>query len=302
MQLAILLTLFLQTPSGAPAQEPAAPTSVPFPDDLLDEPRYTYARLTGRSTGLSQLVTFDAGDDFLEREWYEQDPSTPDLVHEFTLEERLPFSLTDVAWREGGNELFVAGMRKDGSAVIELFKGTPRVGGYHLRTVHSGPTPLGHPLSAHVYREELTGGTFIPPQESPPAPCARRVLFAGSKLGLVRRMVADPNGRYLLLLTYPKDELYQLDLATSAPEPRLLYSPASLPELRGARTLDLMRHKAEGLLVVVTPAEGRFVKSHVRIVLPDPDNDGVFDAPALLDGEQWRTRYPYTSLGKYFVD
>src|SRR5690606_21185872 len=117
--------------------------------------------------------------------------------------------ISAVAARQGGDTVYVAGLTDDGQDVIEEWTFDPPDGQWILRAPTSPPPPLGVAMGPFVPTLTVQGGgSYAPPPDSTyVTPTIRAVIRRGhpeepgSPLGHVRSMDADPEGRFLVLLT-----------------------------------------------------------------------------------------------------
>jgi hypothetical protein len=229
----------------------------------------------------------EGGSDTFIGEWEERNPDPSLSWHLSTATERVSFTITSITSREGGNEVYVAGIQSDGTDVIEKWIFSARKGGYHLVSQGAQPQPIGTPMPAYSSFEVLEGGVFLSP---PPihTGATRAALYRGSAMGHIRAMVCDPEGRFLIALTTPAGDLYRVHLVTNPGTVELLVANTQVPALQEATTMQYQHHATEGRKVVLTQAEGSVYPLYYKnIVLSDADNDGVFESISALDHAAW---------------
>lgn len=291
--LAILLFVAASSPLiGQQSEDPPAPVPVEFPSELTDISAGYWRGGSGQSTALLQRVGFRPGAYGLAVRWKETDPNTQEIYEEQVFAST-SFRITDVATREGGNEIYVAGLRDDGTGLVQRLTFAPRTGGFQIRTISTTIEPIGTAMPNHGCEVVLTGGTFtVPTQPSYGTPTRRLVL--GNQIGLVRRLVVDPYGRFLLLLTHEDSKIYRLDLTSSPPDLSLLYSPVEIPELADMVTMVLLSRNEGGHFCVLTdipPIPDPNQTTTHFVVLRDDDNDGNFSA------DSYASRQAYDAAG-----
>lgn len=158
--------------------------------------------------------------------------------------------------------LFIAGVYPNGEACIERWSFTY-------------PPPPG-------------GGGYVPIDQRR-LPTIRKVeLFRGAQYGHIRCIEPDPEGRFVLFLTYETPTLYRRPLPSGAITTELTQSTVS--QLADACSLYAAQHATEGRqfhLIRGTRWEADMDASRVIIVLKDGNNDTVFDSPVVLTPTQW---------------
>jgi hypothetical protein len=126
-----------------------------------------------------------------------------------------------------------------------------------------------------IERLELASNVSSP--ASPPAKAFSRLeIYRGPLSKTLVALGADPNKRFLLLLTDPSParRLYQIPMQPNA-TPVLLYDAVAQPVLAQAWMLNLLQHVALGRIWLVSGMTDTFTGE--TMVLVDTDNDGIFE-------------------------
>lgn len=260
------------------------PAPVPFP-----------ASFTGENVTQSVLaeniildVTYDEGGrDFTVR-WRERPTSTSYQFpwRDTKFKVSLTFRITDVTVRQGGNEIYVGGMRDDGKGVIKRFNFQPRPGGWEVRSVPATAQPIGTPMVNHSCEQALNGTWSEPPQAA--YGVATRSQLLGDTVGVPRSIAVDPFGRYLLILTEATSEIYLLDLLADPHTLQLLVGPSTIGELAQVDEFLCLTVASGGhaFQVFDRDALGDETATDPVIAMIDGDNDGSFEIIALIgEGE-----------------
>lgn len=244
---------------------------VDFPEDLLDY-SMLYYRGGGSSPNLQQRVGYKPSGHGFKVAWQERDPGGA-WSEEFTIQVSFAYRLTCAAWREGGNDVYVAGLRDNGEAIVQRFQFPVRDGGYYLSS-DQAPAGIGTPLAPYQAQQFLKGTTFRPPDDrSYSNPARSRIM--GDEIGVIQAMEVDPYGRFLLLLTFNDSKLYRLDLSSG--ELAFLYDDDDIPRMED---LNVRGYRfGTGHAYVMGRRQATFSSDHPpRTVLVDDDNDGVVDS------------------------
>ncbi|MEM7311286.1 MAG: hypothetical protein AAF682_31760 [Planctomycetota bacterium] len=161
------------------------------------------------------------------------------------------YNITDVASREGGRELYVAGieLHPDGTwdDVIERWV-FPEVTGSHVAALDPPTTAAGVPRGHYSASLSIAGGTYVPHAERPrgqPTP-TRTVLYSGTDYQHIDSLDVDPEGRSLLFHSYGLGHVYSLDLLGASPTVTLELSASENPHLTYCRSLGTYDHPVEG--------------------------------------------------------
>ena len=186
----------------------------------------------------------------------EREKASDDWVEQIQ-REKATFFVTDARSRCDA-ELYLCGFDDDGVSIIERWAFT-------------------HPKSTDA------SGAKVPLDKRPLPTIERSVVFKGSQLGTIQALEVDPEGRFVLALTFEEPTLYTIPLPTGAP--RVLFDRKSLPEIVRMRAIHVLNHATEGrkywLSSVWDPTTGPGIMP-VSMMLTDSKNDGSFgDAPKL---------------------
>lgn len=261
------------------------PAQSTFPSELI-EFRMMAFKPTGLSVNLRQSVGYLSGNRALTRRVGERRPTGPESWMMNERVESVSFRITSVASREGGNELYVAGVDDEGVPLIEKWSCGVRPGGYGIQSTSGAPQPIGTPMGPYTCQEVLNGPLWAAEGKLPKM--QRRQVYKGTAAGIFRRLVADPEGRYLLALSYPSGSIHRFDLSSTPVAPVLLFSTHHLPELSTMKTMTLQHHGQEGRKCVLTQVAGSLHPANEKyIVLSDVDNDGNYEVQQALTGPEW---------------
>jgi hypothetical protein len=215
-------------------------------------------------------------------------PTLDDTAWETSeIDEATSFYVTAAAWQEGLRRVYVAGIENDDQDVIERWAYAPRSGGYFVQRTTGPVQPIGTAMPEYAAQESLGGATY----ESLPtrlSPATRVRVYRGTSIGHIRSMVVEPEGRFLLVLTYPDRALYRIDLTQSGYPRTLLHSVGTLPHLQSATTLRVREHSTDGRAYSLFEIYGSFLPSGYSVTLLfDPENDGILSAPVTLTAPEW---------------
>lgn len=191
------------------------------------------------------------------------------------------YRICDVATREGGDQLYVAGFdTENGHAIIERWDFAARRGGWKHRM--TGPPPaLGQPAGAYVGTTTLVDPPFKTFEASPrPAPTIALVHDSAS-IGIIKKLTADPQGRFLLALTYGETPtLYQIPITTTGlGTPVAIVTTQQFANL-GRIEMCRIRHHAEWGRCIVLFEQPRSVADAATsqyLIAKDAANDGTFE-------------------------
>ncbi|MEM7308674.1 MAG: hypothetical protein AAF682_18465 [Planctomycetota bacterium] len=198
-----------------------------------------------------------------------------DEWEEFNHRYSVPYDVAAVSHRTA-EDVFVAGrIDRLGIDTVERWTFPAYPGAFQTsRPITS--TPVGVASATASTSVGLTGGTYVPVAErkAPLVPDKEQLL--ASDLGGITSISADPDGRFVLLLTGAGGgTLWRLDLIDQA-TPIVLYTTQDIATLGESLTLSPRLHAVEGMKHVALG----FVESLGPFYLHfnDPDNDGLFDS------------------------
>ena len=258
---------------GASSGAPAFPLELYAPD-LWGGPSITAARVDR----LRRYASYAGGGSFVTQHWDERDPDDPSVWHRSRVKEATAYRTTALAACEGGTRFYVAGILPSGEDVLEEWSYPLREGGYALVRANGSPAALGQPMQAFEASIELRGERFEPPPASWPPPATRRELYRGSELGHLSALASDPEGRFLLAVTWPAGELLHLDPHASPMAVEVLAPEGEFPALERARSLGAFQHLTLERLYLSFEAHGCIASPDERhLVVGDADNDGRID-------------------------
>ncbi|MFT5285753.1 MAG: hypothetical protein ACI8TQ_001921 [Planctomycetota bacterium] len=204
----------------------------------------------------------------------EKDPISGDW-HQSTTDHSVAFDVHDVTGL-GADTIVVGGYsERFDHEVIELWDLAPTVGGY--QAWRGGQTVgIGTPIPTSSIVEGIEGAQFLlPAARSPTRPPSKSELFRGDLGGIVA-IEADPEGRFVLVLSDEHDCVYLIDVASGTKQVVLDASTSAVvASSDGIRALE---HSVEGRMYIVGD---NFSDEYV--FMQDPDNDGDFDSFLELD-------------------
>lgn len=273
---------------AAPAVPSAAPDSLTSPEVLcFSSPtlsRYWTVAADRKSLRISTYELFPQGEVGV----FHQDVSTT-------------LSIRDVASR-GGDELFVGGNPLRGGFVLERWRLPEVRGSTTAMLVPSGAVPGGIPVTPGmgVPTQPWGGQVYIPGGVSQTPivqrialPPVQRSEFAEDVSALYRGIGADPEGRFVLVLT-DAGELRQYSPSVTLNDYVVLQDATTMPQLMHVEGLfHRVQHTALGRVWFLTWHDARYPDGtlipsslYETIVIVDGDNDGVFEevTPHFVDG------------------
>lgn len=196
------------------------------------------------------------------------------------------YRVLDVAFRLGGQELFIAGVQIDGEDyidVIEKWVFPPTPGAYAV-SLNGGTTPLGVPRGSLSAGISILGGTYQDASNriSTPQPVpTKTMLYSARNGGHLNCIVADPEGRFLLVHNYTTGDVSSMDLSNPRAGLQVAFSSGQNSALASAQTMVLHDVPEVGRICRLT-AENRYGAypsgSNLTTVLVDADNDGIFNS------------------------
>lgn len=236
----------------------------------------------------------------------------PDEIGDFNQDVSTTFSIRDIAPR-GGDELFVAGNPARGGFLIERWR-VPQVRGSTTATIAPTGSPpggttatpgVGVPTQPWVGQVLIPGVSQIPLQLRDPTPPVQRTAFAEDVNCLYQGIGADPEGRFVLVVT-DTGELRQYFPSLTLDDYVVLEDGMSVPQLEHVEGLfHRVQHAVFGRVWFLTWFDARYqddspIPASLRetIVMVDGDNDGFFEQvtphfvegttiDAYLDRSQW---------------
>lgn len=127
----------------------------------------------------------------------------------------------------------------------------------------------------------VKGGTWAAPPPTHVSP-RRTVILESNAFSLVRGMAVDPEGRFLLFQDHQYGTLFRIRLDQSQPGvPEVLFTTAEIPELAETVWINPGERVSSGdrFWVLIEPdTDAKQKGKTARVLLWDPDNDGLFDS------------------------
>ena len=108
-------------------------------------------------------------------------------------------------------------------------------------------------------------------------------------MGHIRSMVADPEGRFLLMQGYADPSIFQIDLVGASRVPQAIYSTADESQLFQTTTMRLIgiQGTPERLVILTQSRDGVTPLGSQDVVIRDDDNNGVPESIQSLSSAQW---------------
>ena len=212
------------------------------------------------------------------------------------------YLFTALASRLGGQVAYAAGIREDGSCVVERWITEPREAGWSV-ALTSPPAPsMGAPagpakLDYHIAHAEKWRP--LPLGHSGLGPVLRSTVFT-TPAGPITAMAVDPEGRFLLYYDLGLGTLFQRDLAAPNATPITIAQSSTTPTLDQVGSLELLDFAGEGRTCVVTRSYGHPDEAGKEsyLVLHDAENDGLFESSTVLSRDEWQAS-PYADASKW---
>lgn len=250
----------------------------------LDAPAQPLTR-TGNLGRLCKWTPGHLGVDLLSNE---TDPASGKLMR-WSAGHSVSFGLEGVAARHA-DDLFLLGRNRADEMIVERWSISPTIGGYGTSRPEPG-TAIGVPAALTQSSAYINGPTFLPLSErSRGAPAQRTEVARLQGMGSLVAVVADPEGRFLLLLTRSDTDvvsLYQLALVPQAGVPLLLASSNQHPELADADQVNVIERAGHGR--VYYAGRGLIFPA---LVLTDVANSGAFDSISGMTGTAFMSAHP----------
>ncbi len=242
--------------------------------------------MTAISDHLRGGVSWAPGSSTITWQLTEKDPAANGEWHRLEIVESMPFTVTALGAREGGREVYIAGVKRDGKVVIEKWLYGARPKGWAL-AAPAPAAPMGQPMPEFVPVESLNGTGWSAPKSTVPNPAVRSTYWSSSNSEVISALNVDPEGRYAIGVTYPSGNVLQFDLTTPNSIPQLIFSAADDDYLQGVTVIDMWHHSTEGRMVILTKRVGGWTFDDNRAVIRDSNNDGAFEALDVLSGAEW---------------
>jgi len=256
---------------------------VEFPAELKDLGIKSGVICASFDDKLVHFAEVHSGDEYVDIRREEYNPANLQL-HVSHARVTTSYRITDASSRDGGNVLYVAGLRPNGNDVIERWTFQHRTGGWqHLYT--GTPERIGTPSPPYTGSTAINGGVFTVPPLRVRQP-RRKVIFEGD-LGVIRQIVADPEGRFLLVLSHTTNDLFRINLQKDPPTVETVFTSAQMPFLQQVRSMRFRQHVSQGRTLVMTDLRDGHVPeddpSGPEVAFQyDFDNDGEFDSQLMM--------------------
>lgn len=186
------------------------------------------------------------------------------------------------AWcaREGGDEIYLAGLKPTGGVIVERWTFSVPARRWVVR--YPGPTPpIGNPAPAFTPQVTVLGnGTWKWTKALPYPPNPQRTVVLEDEGGAVTAMDVDPEGRQLVVYDHALKALSRIRLDQSPAQRQVLFEAAAFPHLSQVATLEFADFPGEGRKLHVTKQLGQTFASaeEVYSIATDADNDGNFES------------------------
>ena len=217
-----------------------------------------------------------------------------DEFDESAIPVEVPFEVHFVAHSGRSDEVWVAGIARDGNTVIEHWV-AERLQGQRVIERVEYALPLGEAAPPTSAAADVFGGEpYRTPTDRGTPRVDRDRVYEGTELGEPWSIAADPAQRFVLALT-TAGEIWRLDLLTGLP-PELLLDTSDEPDLAVMTDLYPMRHQQLGMVWVAEPVE-HWEHSDRVVVLYDAENDGVFEDHASYSLAEYRQAHETPPLG-----
>lgn len=161
---------------------------------------------------------------------------------------------------------------------------TSEIGALYVAGVHGENPPKAKTAVIERWTFDYpAAATPYTPLEDRPRPTVQRMeILRTTQYGLIRAIEVDPEGRFLLFVTYDNPRLFRIDLQLGDVD--LLHTQATIPELPEVGSILAREHAVEGrqFQLLLETRWSSFANTERWIVLPDPDNDGILGTPEVL--------------------
>lgn len=236
-----------------------------------------------------QAFSYGVGGTQIERSKRERENAGSDWFR-MSGSEGVTFFVTGLAARLGGDELYIAGVERDGQSLIQKWVYHPRKHGWRVECeLPPGIDALGVPAPvAAPSIGTASGDAWDSPKKADEdlAPAERSTLYKDGA-GPFHGMAVDPQGRYLVFFEMASKEIQMLDLTQD---------PCVVTTLRDASAEGFL--SADDIQVADFEGEGRkcFVRGRTTsnpnakpeyLLGSDTDNDGVFEGWAHYTEAAW---------------
>jgi len=220
------------------------------------------------------------------------------VSYEWSQSFNVPFAIEHIVDQTSENYVIGGIDEETGETVIEEWRLNTPSGGYvGNRSPAVGILPIGVPAPFTTLEVSIVDEVFIPPESrSLVEPLQRGELYRGKELVGLRRIVADPEGRYILAQDKATGSIYKICNQNL----RLLAGVEDFPRLADNNWLeDFLSYGNEDRVAIV------FLDSTDEesvLVMHDPDNDGLYEPPVLMTPEEAEAAFPIFSPDPYRFD
>ena len=271
-----------------------------FPESIAAFNLTTHA---ARSPLIGQWVNYAIGGSLIIRNKVERSDSGDSWSQPMTSTEPAGFIITSLCFADGGDTLFVAGIRNGGAAVIQRWAYSPRVDGWQVRyPLPAGIDQLGIPAPQAAPTISLFGaGPWAPvtsADETLP-PAVRSTVY--SKTGaVIYGLSADPQGRYLIAFDMNAQETLQIDLTQSPVVSTVIADITTQPQMDIAGYIKVADYLGTRAFVFQKMMGQSTYYDQVWTVAFDLDNDGLAESWSSFNEDEWRAS-PYSDWSLWDV-
>ncbi len=231
----------------------------------------------------------------------ETDTSGGDWSEPMNSIESAGFLITSLCSIDGGDTVFVAGIRDGGAAVIQMWSYSPRANGWQVRyPIPASIDQLGTPAPQAGAVTTLAGdGPWADVSAiDEDLPLAVRKTVYSKPGAVIYGLDADPQGRYLIAYDLNGQETLQVDLTQEPSVTTVLANISTQPQMDIAghiRVADFL-----GVRGVVFRRMMLDVQAYAEVytVATDLDNDGIFESWASYSEEAWAAT-PYSDWSQW---
>lgn len=213
--------------------------------------------------------------------------------------------ITDVGFAQGGQTLYVAGIRSTSSGCEDVIEQWDIVFPRGALVVHVPTAPPRGTVAPLPFRGTISspvvvgGGAYVPPRLRPREPFVnKRVLYSGLGLGPFASIAADPEQRFLLAVSLSDGDLFSLSL-TAPSAPTLEFNAAAIPHLASVKKIVAYEHQDVGRFYWLYETKDDVFGDGSFTFIVDNDNDGVFDSTVTLDSGVPFSSSPFNDDSKF---
>lgn len=274
--------------AGGPAADEPTLGDLKFPIEIFQ------AGLVNRGVvcpEITQTFGYTVGGRLVQRHKRERAAAT-DAWYLMEGDEKVSYRITALTTRLGGDEVFVAGIRDDGSCVIERWTYLPRKNGWQVTcTLPPGSAPIGTPAPAATCLLAVASGEAweAVSTDDMELPAATRREVYSSPGGPFYGLAVDPQGRYLLFFDVSTEQLLRIDLSQRPVVPAVVFSGVTYG-IKTAGNMQVMDFTGEGRKCLIRPMlRDSEIEPEVYLLGTDANNDGVFESWVKYSSAEWDT-------------